>query len=182
MTDENLPPEIQVDPDMLAEIAEQSDRGAAIIAFAFLDDVLTEALQSRLHRYKHKGEDVSKFMFTGAGPLATFSARRRLALMLGIVGPETYDDLERLAQIRNAFAHTRSRLTFESQRIKNLCEALITPTHGKLFSRYVQSLPESVVSGARLTYVVTTMFLCGSLRVIAIFGGGPPARKLSPLP
>lgn len=180
MTDENLPPEFELEHDMLNEIAGQSHRGAAIVAFAFLDDVLTEAVQSRLHNYKHKGEDVSKFMFKGAGPLATFSARRRLALMLGIVGPKTYDDLDRLAQIRNEFAHIRSRRTFKSQRIRSLCGALTTPTHAKFASRYEQFLPESAVSDARLAYVNTIMFLCGSLRVVAKIGR-PPSRKLSPL-
>ena len=148
MVENNLPPEIQLDDDMIAEIGEQSDRGAAIVAFAFLDDVLTEALQSRLHNYKHRGEDVSKFMFQGAGPLATFSARRRLALMLGIIGPKTYDDLARLAQVRNEFAHGRLRRTFKSQKIRDLCKALTTPTHAKFISAYEKFLRESAVSHA----------------------------------
>lgn len=182
MIENNLPPEIHVDQGMVAEITEQSDRGAAIVAFAFLDDVLTEVIQSRLHNYKHKGEDVSKFMFQGAGPLATFSARRRLALMLGIIGPKTYDDLARLAHVRNEFAHGRLRRTFKSQRIRGLCEALTTPTHAKFISAYERFLPESVVSAARMAYVNTIMYLCGTLRGVAAFGGGPPERERSPLP
>ena len=185
MIEKNLLAEFQLDQldqDMLAEMSEQSDRGAAIVAFAYLDDLLRKVIQSRLHNYKHKGEDIWKTMFTGAGPLATFSARRRLALMLGIIGLETYDDLGRLSQIRNEFAHRRSRRTFKSQRIRDLCEALKIPIRKKLESLDEPTLPESVVSKSRLTYLNTIMYLCGSLRVLAKFGGGPPARELSPLP
>ena len=182
MIENNLPPEIELDQDMVAEIGEQSDRGAAIVAFAFLDDVLTDVIQSRLHKYKHKGEDVSKFMFQGAGPLATFSARRRLALMLGIIGPKTYDDLVRLAQVRNEFAHGRLRRTFKSQKIIDLCKALTTPIHAKFISNYEKFLSESVVSEARTAYVSTIMYLTGCLRAIAKFGDGPPPRERSPLP
>ena len=37
--------------DIETELAEQTDRGAAIIACAILDDFLTEALQKRLEHF-----------------------------------------------------------------------------------------------------------------------------------
>ena len=161
--------EFQERSAMLDEILGQTDRAAAIVAFAYLDDTLTEVIQSHLHNFKHKGENIRRTMFQGAGPLATFSARRRLAYLLGIFGPKTYADLGRLAQIRNEFAHTRSRRTFKSQRIKNLCEALTTRTRAKIPAK-------PPYTKARLEYTSAIIVLCGGLQAIADRSDPPPDK------
>jgi hypothetical protein len=43
---------------------------------------------------------------TGDAPLATFSAKIRLAYALSIFGSSTRDDLDTIREIRNAFAHS----------------------------------------------------------------------------
>lgn len=174
MTDDDLPPEIQERTDMTDEIAGEADRAAAIVAFAYLDDMLTDAIQSHLHNFKHKGEDIRGTLFKGSGPLATFSARRRLAYLLGMFGPKTYADLGRLAQIRNEFAHTRSPRTFKSQRIKGLCEALTTQA-------YTEFPATPLYTKARVDYTGAVMVLCGMFRGIAEVTS-PPPHKHSLLP
>ena len=129
----------------------------------------TDAVQSHLHNFKPKGEDIRRTLFKGSGPLATFSARRRLAYLLGIFGPKTYADLGRLAQIRNEFAHTRSPRTFNSQRINSLCEALTTQP----FKKFPVKPP---FSKARGDYTAAVMVLCGALRGIAEATPPPPKR------
>lgn len=160
MTDDDPSPKTLLSSDLLDDIADQNDRAAAIVTFAFLDETLTEALQSYLHNYKHKGEDIRQTLFRGAGPLATFSARRRLAYLLGLFGPETYADLERLAQIRNEFAHISSRRTFRSQRIMNLC--------GGLTTRPVEKYPgKPPFTKARMQYTNAFAVVVGTLLAIA---------------
>lgn len=176
MTDNDPAPEFAEFQAMLVEIVGQTDRAAAIVAFAYLDEMLTEAVQSHLHDFKHKGENIRQTLFKGAGPLATFSARRRLAYLLGLFGPKTYADLGRLAQIRNEFAHTRSVRTFKSQRIKNLCGALTTPIFDEFEPRFENLLSDPRFSKTRVAYVNTIMLLCGTLRGVSQYSLPPPHK------
>lgn len=175
MTDSGIAPEFAEYHAMIEEIVGQSDRAAAIVAFAYLDDSLTEVVQSHLYNYKHKGENIRKTLFKGAGPLATFSARRRLAYLLGLFGPKTFADLERIAQIRNEFAHTRLVRTFESQRIRNLCEALTTPIVE--FDPSDESVKlDPRLSKARMRYVNTIFTLSGTLQGVGHHSLPPPHK------
>ena len=159
--------------EMIAEITEQTDRGAAIVAFSYLEDTLTKAIQSHLLNRKYKGEIIRNTLFRGAGPLATFSARRRLAYLLGFFGPKTYNDLERLAHIRNEFAHIHSRRSFKSQRIRGLCEALTTPV-----TKGYTSHPSEL--DARTLYTTTIMYICGVLGVVAKRDAHPTRESVLP--
>lgn len=176
MTDSDSAPEFAEYHAMINEIIEQTDRAAAIVAFAYLDEILTEVVQSHFYNYKHRGEDIRKTLFKGAGPLATFSARRRLAYLLGLFGPKTFADLERIAQIRNEFAHTRLVRTFKSQRIRNLCEALTTPIFGDFEpdDEIIKLNPK--LSKARSRYVNTIFTLCGTLRALSRHSLPPPHK------
>jgi hypothetical protein len=53
------------------------------------------------------------------GPLGTFSAKIWLGYGLELYGPKTRHDLE--SHIRNAFAHTKKAITFESPAVENKC-------------------------------------------------------------
>jgi hypothetical protein len=66
------------DERIVKEIDRQEDRGAAVIAGAFLEDFLTDAIRTRLL----DGESVLDQFLSGMGPLATFSAKIEMAYLL----------------------------------------------------------------------------------------------------
>lgn len=106
-----------------AEIERQEDRAAAIIAAAFFEDRLTLAIRERLVNDPR----VVNPLLKGTGPLASFSAKIDLAYLLGIYGAPTRATLHTIRNIRNEFAHNLAPLTFESQKIKDMCATLYNP-------------------------------------------------------
>jgi len=111
-------------PAIFREIEGQTDRAAAIVAFTYLDLYLSQAICSHLYDQTRQHKQAIKELWGQPNAFQAFSARRRLASLLGLFGPETFKDLDRLAKIRNIFAHFKETYTFESQQIKGLCDAL----------------------------------------------------------
>lgn len=109
---------------VIKEIREQSDRAAAILAVSFLEDRLAALLQAWL---VDEPNIVSK-MFSGSGPLATFSAKIDMGLLLGILEKSRHRELHLIRDIRNKFAHGLEALTFETPRIRDQCENFSPPT------------------------------------------------------
>ena len=101
-------------------IERQEDRGAAILAAAYLEDRLTLAIKARLI----SDTKVTNSFFSGMGPLATFSAKINLAYLMGIFNTTNKDFFHTIRNIRNEFAHNLSPITFETPKIERLCRQL----------------------------------------------------------
>lgn len=117
----------------------ESDRSAAILASSFLDNCLEQFLTERLADHS-----IKERMFKGYGPLATFSARSDIALLVGLLPEHIYRDLAIIRKIRNLFAHAAEPLTFDDTKVRDLANNLL-PARG---------FPKSdgttrVISGAR---------------------------------
>jgi hypothetical protein len=112
--------ELDAETAILREIGSEKDRGAAIVIVAFLEDCLETAIKSRLVR----DANTERKMFSGTGPLATLSAKIELGFLLGMYGKAERNDLHRIREIRNEFAHKFNELTFENQRIRDLIKNL----------------------------------------------------------
>ncbi len=118
--------ELQDLPHLTADVArlvndleKETDRGAALLAAAFLDDVLDVMLRAA---FVDDGEAVNKIM--GAGrPLESFGARAHLAYCIGILGVDVYADINLIREIRNDFAH-RHPTNFEYPPIQAKCQKL----------------------------------------------------------
>jgi DNA-binding MltR family transcriptional regulator len=104
------------------QLRDETDRGAALVGVAFLDELLGRLLKSRMLDGK-----TSEDLFEGSNPLASFSARIDVAYCLGWIGPETYHELHLMRRIRNDFAHVHTPVTFSSDAIQNRCRALQIP-------------------------------------------------------
>lgn len=105
----------------LSEIANQNERGAAIIGAALVEKYLALAISGRL---VNLAEMDKNDLFDGAGPLATFAAKIRIGFAMGVFGPNIRNDLKIVDDIRNGFVHAAGSLAFESDEIAVQCAQL----------------------------------------------------------
>jgi DNA-binding MltR family transcriptional regulator len=115
---------------LVEELERQSDRGAAIVGLAWVEEALQESLISFLKDEKKAQER----FFRQSGPLAALAAKIDLALLLGMCTQVIAADLHSLRKIRNDFAHTvlaadNSSLRFETAHIRDKCMALQCVAH-----------------------------------------------------
>jgi hypothetical protein len=107
--------------DLLDELREQNDRAAAIVLAAQLEDALRAAITSRLVPLNELEESE---IFGSDGPLYSFASKIRIGFALGVYGSMTRADLGRIRRIRNAFAHCRKPVKFETPEIAAECAKL----------------------------------------------------------
>ena len=108
---------------IIDEIGKQSDRGAALIASSYLEDVLESSLKSLIW----SDTKTNKEVFAGTGPFATFSAKINVCYMLGLYPQEIQKICHTVRKIRNEFAHEIQPISFSTQQISNLCGNLSVP-------------------------------------------------------
>jgi DNA-binding MltR family transcriptional regulator len=101
------------------QLINETDRGAALVGLAFLDEML-----KRLYEAKMLDGKITRKLLTYPGPLSTAAARADVAYSLGWIGAKTYHDLVTLRKIRNAFAHEHEPLKFTDTGIEVLCARL----------------------------------------------------------
>lgn len=105
------------------EFKGSSDRAAAIIGGAFLEDYLEIMLQY----YFIEDKKHDSMIFEGNGPLSTFSAKISLCYRIGLISKGEYATLETVRAIRNRFAHELSFLNFSDQSIAAKCKNIEYP-------------------------------------------------------
>ena len=90
----------------------ESDRGAAVLAVALLEEPLRKAIESRDAAFKGSG--------------LSFRVNIEIAYALGLYDQETRDGLHTARKIRNKFAHSSVPLEFEHGEVAALCRQLRT--------------------------------------------------------
>ena len=96
-----------------------NDRAIAILG-ATLPDILLEHLLTEF--FVEDAKEVAALL-KPERPLGAFGARIATAYCLGLICKTVRDDLRRVAEIRNKFAH-RLDAAFEEEPIRSLCHAL----------------------------------------------------------
>ena len=113
----------------LEEVRTGGDRAAAIVAAALVDEHLGRVIIASLRQNKR----IAQKMFTGSGPLATFSSKIDLAFLIGMFSEECCKELHTIRDIRNTFAHDLNT-GFDNQRVKDLANNLIRHESGASFT------------------------------------------------
>ena len=98
----------------------ESDRAAAIVAGAMLDEALRALLEARLVQ-PAKGRSL---LNGGNAPLGTYSARIDTAHQLGLISGYLARDLHIIRKIRNEFAHQPLETTFDTPQVGDWIAAL----------------------------------------------------------
>jgi hypothetical protein len=152
-----IPPDHAIHSHLIGlERLEHGDYALAMIGASFVDKALEVAILSRLVPVRK--EDRSRlFDYSHNGPLCDLSSKILLAQSMGLFGHKTYDDLQRIREIRNAFAHSLWYITFATAEVNEMCAG---------FHSTAQIVGDRRVPGAtaRAKYVHATRFLAGALK------------------
>ncbi|MCH7539863.1 MAG: hypothetical protein IH999_05625 [Proteobacteria bacterium] len=108
---------------MLEEYADMTDQATALVLCAMVERSLERSILSRMVRMKRKDR---LDLFEGLAPIATMSAKIKIATSLGIIGPSAISDLESIKNIRNQFAHSFHPIRFDTKSVAVECKLLQT--------------------------------------------------------
>jgi DNA-binding MltR family transcriptional regulator len=160
-----VPPNSEDLETLLRELSGESDRGAALIGAAYIDDSLKHVFLSRLG-----GDEKTKLsLLDFDGPIGSFSSRIKLAYCLGWIGTEFRSDLDTLRGIRNDFAHERAAISFSTESVRDRCKNLNALA---LFEKIFPALP--ILANAKIAYGVATVAMFRVLLELAPLAAGPP--------
>ncbi len=103
------------------EFERETDRAAAIVVAAMLDEALKMLIEKRLVAAASATHSILERY---DAPLGSFAARIDAAFQLGLISKYMARDLHLVRKIRNDFAHHPLELTFESGPIRDRVRAL----------------------------------------------------------
>ncbi|MET3299059.1 DUF4145 domain-containing protein [Bradyrhizobium diazoefficiens] len=98
-----------------------NDRGYCLLVVSTLENNLDEVIDRHVADFNK--EDYDAF-FDGNGAAGSLSRKISLLQALKVIGPVTRRNLNIVREIRNAFAHGKIPITFETPEVKALCEEL----------------------------------------------------------
>lgn len=104
--------------EFLAEFQDETDRGAALVGAALIDQRLKETLAAFFADQEVGAELLDP---KRNGPLSTMGARIKMALCLGLIARDEFEECKLISKIRNEFAHRTHGTTFRDQTIAALC-------------------------------------------------------------
>jgi DNA-binding MltR family transcriptional regulator len=104
----------------LHEFQSETDRGAALVGAALIDQKLADTLRA----FFVPGKTAGELLDGGTAPLGTFSARIKAAHALGLIDAFELRECNLIRKIRNEFAHSVHGLAFADPTITVLCDKL----------------------------------------------------------
>ena len=142
----------------------ESDLAVILAAASYID----AALASILQRFLLPGSTTERLLNARGGALGSFASRSDVCYTLGFISKPLYQDLMRIAEMRNICAHHHLSVDFTSQDIVKSCQELA----------YVESLRESNAGkpiyppdwliGARNRFTLTAVTISQRLLVTAL--------------
>lgn len=114
---------ISQDPSVdafLSEFQGETDRAAAVLGPAMLDQLLKDLLDASF-----VSGELSKKLTGKMMPIGTFSARITLSQAIGLISSAEARDLHRMREIRNSFAHELNGLSFDTQSVRSSCDNFV---------------------------------------------------------
>jgi DNA-binding MltR family transcriptional regulator len=101
----------------VAKTSKRTHSGAVIALSAVLDNRLELVLKKA---FVPMSKSMHDKLFESYRPLNSFAAKIILAFAVGAIVLDTYEELEKIRDIRNEFAHSAELLDFESPKIAAL--------------------------------------------------------------
>jgi hypothetical protein len=98
------------------------DRTVCLLLASMLENTLDKALD---HWIGEQSEDLRKNLYEQDGLLATFACKITFAIVTKIAGPVSRENLRLMRHIRNAFAHAKIPVTFNTPEVAAVCADLV---------------------------------------------------------
>lgn len=105
----------------MEEFQGESDRAAAVLGAAYLDECLRDLIGSFLIDDSTR---VGELLEGPLAPLGSFASRISASYCMGLMSKNEYRDLQIIREIRNRFAHELHGLSFSDAWVKNRCAEL----------------------------------------------------------
>jgi hypothetical protein len=131
-------------------------RGSAIIGASLVEDVLKAAIRRRLVSLSSKDDAL---LFGLERPLGSFSGKITFGFAVGIYGQVTRTDLNLIREIRNAFAHARIPVSFETPAIREAALQLQLPLRVPIHHSILDLAHQTEPNDPMLRYGVTMQML-----------------------
>lgn len=113
--------ELSEDTQKVYEVLnKESDLACVLIGASYLSELLASSIKVVFV----KTSISEKILDPQQGVIGGFASRANLARCLGIIGKNVRQDLIKVAEIRNKFAHKHLALDFEDPDIRNDCDEL----------------------------------------------------------
>jgi hypothetical protein len=147
---------------VLDSLKGESDRAAVIIAGSLLEDELGKLIGKVMRQL---AADDRQRLFGFDGPVGTFSNRILLAYALRLIDSNDRRQLDLLREMRNACAHSRVPLTFETPELRDVARLMA---------------PEEIRAGLegvklRATFILT----CALLLMVLVSGKTPESQNMA---
>ena len=126
----------------------ESDRGAVIIAAAWMEGLLEQAIHKRLVPSAATSDE----LIGSQTPISTFSAKIELAYRLALISEEARKSLKIVRKLRNDFAHVSNPINFEIDAVRDrvnhlidLNKEAISAVWGRVSTKVAAQLGESIL-------------------------------------
>lgn len=112
--------DIELVSSFLKEFQDETERGAALVGAAMIDQKLLDTLRS----FMVKGKITKDVLEGGTAPLGTFSSRIKACYALGLIDEHERSECDLIRKVRNEFAHSIHGLSFSDKKISDFCDKL----------------------------------------------------------
>lgn len=164
--------------EFFGDLDKESDRGCVLAAAAILDNYLEVLLRARFSQDATVVKRIINPLFKGHGPLASFWSKTQLAYSLNLIPEWMYEDLDRIRELRNKFAHWYKAVDFEDPAVIRLTEKLKganyavrslhassnVPKHRKSAHTSPSAAP-IVPKKERVRFIITVSYIAGGMDV-----------------
>ena len=144
---------------LLSEMKDEPDRSLAIITATFIDKVITDVFEKRLHTPTLSNTKLNEFnnnLYKNNGALSTLNNRCQLALVLGWLSEESYENANIIRDIRNKFAHRLFDIDFSDEKVKGKINNLTPNLRDYLGA--IETDWDKVEKNTRLNYELRVIF------------------------
>ena len=99
-----------------------NDRATVVLFTSFLEGSLSKLIETKFR--KNLNSDDKRRVLGPDGVAGSFGQKIILAYVFGFIGPKTKADLDDIRNLRNAFAHSRIFLSFDTPEVIEVCKHL----------------------------------------------------------
>jgi DNA-binding MltR family transcriptional regulator len=107
--------------DVIKDLIQHTQTATAVSLASRMENWIEFLLKEEMPNLSSR---LTERLFTGYGPLSSFSGKIDISFALGLIPQETYADLRAIKDIRNCFAHSKEVLHFRRPELAPIIQKL----------------------------------------------------------